>query len=87
MCHVILHFGRKTGCMCSLNEHGEFIIALVLSACTANEGDLLVGDSSCAGMGELFNATQDVMLKVDILYRTRSEVYARTLLRNLLANH
>ena len=87
MCHVILHVSRKTGCLCSLNEHGEFIIALLLSTSTAHEGDLLTGDCSHGGRSELFNVTQNSALCVDVLYRTRSEVCARTLLRNLLTRH
>ena len=85
MCQVVLHFSERTGCVCSLNERGEFVIATLLSNGIINAGDLVVENSSNSGPVKVFNVTQDVWLTLDVHCRTRSEVYARKLLKARIA--
>lgn len=77
MCNVVLHFSARTGCICSLNEHGEFIIGTLISGDKPASGDLLVSDHDANGPASVFNVTRDSRLTIDIHFRTCSEVCAR----------
>ncbi|WP_318377289.1 hypothetical protein [Enterobacter sp.] len=82
MCQVVLHFNERTGCVCSLDERGEFVIATLLSDSIINAGDLVVESSSKSGPVGVFNVTQDEWLTLDVHCRTRSEACARKWLQD-----
>ncbi len=81
MCQVVLHVSERTGCVCSLNERGEFVIATLRSDGVIHAGDLVVESGCISGPVEVFNVTQDAWLTLNIHCRTRSEIYARKLLQ------
>ncbi|MBV7403585.1 hypothetical protein [Enterobacter sp. ENT03] len=83
MCQVVLHVSERTGCVCSLNERGEFVIATVLSSSVIHAGDLVVESGCNSGPVNVFNVTQDAWLTLDVHCRTRSEIYARKLLNTM----
>lgn len=78
---MILHVNHQTGCICCLNEHGEFVVAKLISGGEIATGDLIIDNHMTTGPISVFNATQDIWLTVDVRCRTRSEEYARDLLR------
>lgn len=87
LCNVILHVNHQTGCLCSLNEHGEFVIARLVSGDGIATGDLIIDNHMTIGPVSVFNATQDIWLTVDVHCRTRSEGYARHLLTTWSTAH
>lgn len=86
MCSIIIYFNPETGCLCSLNEGGEFTISVLLSGGVPSPGDLIIVHDNSRGAVAIYNFTQDRLMDIDIRYHTRSERYARNIIRTLAAS-
>ncbi|WP_312268934.1 hypothetical protein [Pseudescherichia sp.] len=83
MCSIIIHYNVNTGCLCTLNEKGEFTLATTLTGCKVLSGDLLSSNMECYGQTTVLNLSSNLTLDIDIKYRTRSEAHAVNLLQKM----
>ncbi len=83
MCSIIIHYNVNTGCLCTLNEKGEFTLATTLRGCKVLSGDLLNSNMECYGQMTVLNLSSNIALDIDIKYRTRSEAHAINLLQKM----